>query len=257
MRKVFGLALLILPLMGWAQGPFDGTWKVNLGSAKLTEKPDIQTLQGGRYECKTCSPAFSVKADGSDQKVSGATSYDTIAVKQVDENTLQYTRKKTGKKVQEATDVVSEDGQSMTTEWKVYPIQGEPATGKVTFTRVEPAPTGAHKASGAWRVNKVENLSENAALVTFKSSAHGLAMTAPTGENYDAKFDGKDYPVKNDLSGSTVSLKKISDNNIIETIKQNGKVVYTNNMTVSGDTIKVVSQDARKGTTDEYTLDKQ
>lgn len=256
MRKLLGIVLL-LPLFAWAQSPFDGTWKVNLGSAQFSEKPDTVTLQNGEYTCSTCIPKIAVKADGADHKVPGAKGYDTIAVKQVDDKTIQSTRKKDGKIVGESTETVSADGKALTIDFKDYPPQGQPVTGKVVATRVSAGPAGAHAISGSWRTAKVENISEQGLTFSFKSTADGLSMNQPTGESYDAKFDGKDYPVKSDRAGGTISLKKVNDNTIQETYKQDGKPVNVNEMTVQGNTMKVVSKDTRRGTTMTFTAEKQ
>src|ERR1039457_107810 len=62
MKKLF-LILLLVPLLGWAQSPFDGTWKIDLNKTKLPKKPDVYLLQNGMYECKSCNPQVNVKAD--------------------------------------------------------------------------------------------------------------------------------------------------------------------------------------------------
>jgi len=256
MRKLLGFVLL-LPLFAWAQSPFDGTWKINLKNAQFAQKPDTFVLQKGEYTCSTCIPKIAVKADGADQKVPGAKGYDTLAVKQVNDKTVQFTRKKDGKAVGESTDTVSADGKTLTMEFKGYPPQGQPVTGKVILTRVSPGPVGAHAISGSWRTEKVENVSEHGLIFTLKSTAGGFNMKTPTGESYEAKFDGKDYPVKGDRAGGTVSLKKVNDNSIEETYKQDGKPVAVNQMTVQGKTLKVVSKDVRRDTTESFTAEKQ
>src|SRR5512135_2204156 len=233
MKKLLGV-ILLLPALAWAQSAFEGTWKVNVQTAKLSEKPDTFVLQGGRYTCSTCIPKIDVKADGSDQKVPEAKGYDTVAVKEVNARTMQQTRKLKGQVVGEETDTLSADGKSMSVEFKDYPPQGAPVTGKVLLTRVSEGPKGANAVSGSWRASKVENVTENGLKVTFHATADGLQMSAPTGESYDAKFDGKDYPVKGDRAGGAVSLKKISANTIEETYKQDGKAVTVNQMTVQG-----------------------
>src|SRR4051812_8825105 len=146
MKKLLGLVLL-LPMFAWAQSSFDGTWKINLSNAQLSQKPEQFQLKDGQYTCSTCVPKVSVKADGTDQKVSGAKAYDTLAVKQVDDKTVEFTRKKDGKTVEESTDTVSPDGKSLTFKFKGYPPQGEPVTGSGTSTRVGAAPAGAHALS--------------------------------------------------------------------------------------------------------------
>lgn len=256
MRKLLGFALL-LPLFAWAQSPFDGTWKINLGSAQFSQQPDTIALHNGEYTCSTCIPKIAVKADGADHEVPDAKDYDTLAVKQVDDKTVQLTRKKDGKVVSESTDKVSADGKTLTSQFKNYPAQGPPVTGTFVLTRVAAGPAGAHAISGSWRAGKIEDISDQALRVTFKGTPAGLSMNAPTGESYDAKFDGKDYPVNGDRAKGTVSLKKVNENTVEETYKQDGKPVRVTEMTVQGNTVKFVSKDVQRGTTDTFTADKQ
>jgi hypothetical protein len=256
MKKLL-LVFLLVPFLAWAQSPFDGTWKVNLANAQFSQKPDTFVLQNGKYTCSTCIPKIDIKADGTDHKVPGAKGYDTLAVKQVDDKTIEETRKKDGKAVSESTDTVSPDGKTLTIKFKDYPPQGEPVTGEVALTRVSAGPKGSHGISGSWRTAKVENVSDQGLTFTYKSIEDGLSMQAPTGESYEAKFDGKDYPVKADRAGGMISLKKLNDNTVEETYKQDGKPVAVNEMTVEGKTMKVNSKDLRRGTTMSYTADKQ
>lgn len=256
MKRLFAFVLLLAPV-AWTQGPFDGTWKVKLSSAQFEEKPYTFELQTGRYKCPNCAVPVDIKADGSDQAVPGAKSYDTLAVKQLDSKRVQLTRKKSGKIVSEVTETVSDDGKTLTAQFKEYPPQGAPVTGTEKWTRVGDGPKGAHAMSGSWRTEKVENVSEQGLIVTFKSTENGLSMSTPTGESYDAKFDGKDYPVKGDRAGGTVSLKKVNDTTIEETYKQDGKPIAVNQFTVEGNTLKFVSKNVRRGTTESFTAEKQ
>ncbi len=255
MKRTLAFVLLI-SACAWAQSPIDGTWKINLNNAQFSQKPETFAIDKGTYTCSTCVEKISIKADGTDQKVPGAKSYDTLAVKTVDDKTVQMTRKKGGKVVGEETDTVGADGKSMTIKFKDYPPQGDPVTGTVMVSRAAAGPAGSHAVSGSWKTQKVD-VSDRGLTVTFKSSKDGLMMSAPTGESYDAKFDGKDYPVKADRAGGTVSLKKVNDNTIEETYKQDGKPVAINTMTVTGDTMKYVAKDVRRGTTDSFTATKQ
>jgi len=70
MKRLFAL-LLLAPALLFAQSPFDGTWMTKLDTAQFPEKPDSYLLSKGRYECSSCVPKFNVKADGTDQKVTG------------------------------------------------------------------------------------------------------------------------------------------------------------------------------------------
>ncbi len=256
MRKVIA-AVLLFPLFAWAQSPFDGTWKINASHAQFPQKPDTFVLQKGEYNCSTCVPKIAIKADGADQKVPGTKEYDTLAVKPVNDKTVQFTRKKDGKVVSKSSDTVSADGKTLTSEFKEYPLQGEPFVGTFTMTRVSPGPTGSHAISGSWKATKIENVSENALTFTFKGTSDGLSMKSGTGESYEAKFDGKEYPVNGERAASTVSLKKVNDNTIEETIKRDGKPIGVTLITAEGKTLKFVSKDPRRGTTTSFTADRQ
>ncbi len=96
MRKLLCVVLWFLPVMLFAQSPFDGTWKTNMAESKLSQKPYVFSVNNGMYDCESCAPKINVKADGQDQPVTGQT-YDTIAVQVVDANTIHVTGKKAGK----------------------------------------------------------------------------------------------------------------------------------------------------------------
>ena len=93
--------------------------------------------------------------------------------------------------------------------------------------------------------------------MTFKSTPDGLSLGLPFyRESYEAKFDGKEYPVKGE-AGGTVSLKRVNNNTILETRNRNGKFLALNEITVHGKTMRVVSKDIRGNTVMTFTADKQ
>jgi hypothetical protein len=259
MRKAtFLLAVIGLAGSLWAASPFDGTWKVDLNSAQFPEKPQIVVLQNGTFQCSTCDPKINVKADGSDQPVQGSKTIDTVAVTIVDDKTVESISKKGGKVVEQTKNTVSADGKTSTVAFTYYPeASKQPVTGNEILIRVAPGPSGSHATSGSWRTQKV-NATDNALTVTYKSSPDGLMMTDAIGESFDAKFDGKDYPIKG-ATGYTVSLTKVNDRAIIETDKRDGKVVAVTHMTVSADgkTLTIKSENKVRGTTTTFAAAKQ
>jgi hypothetical protein len=261
MRKAMLLAA-VLGLAGslWAESPFDGTWKIDVKSAQLPEKPEIFLLQNGTYVCSTCDPKINVKADGTDQVVKGSKDFDTLAVNIVDARTVELTNKKVGKVVGLAKNTVSSDGKTYVADITVYPeASRQPVTLKVTNVRVAAGPAGSHSYSGSWRMQKATDVSENALMVTYKGSSEGLTMSDPIGESFDARFDGKDYPVKGASAGYTVSLTKVNDRSIDMTNKRDGTIVGVDHMTVSADgkTITIKSENKVQGTTSTFTATKQ
>jgi hypothetical protein len=234
-RLLFSILLLTVFALA-ADSPFDGTWKVDLNSAQLPDKPTVIVLQKGTYQNNTSIPKIDIKADGTDQRVPGATGYDTLAVKVLDDKTVEFIAKRGGKVVSSERVTASADGKTSTSEFTDYPMASkQPVTGKVTQVRLEAGPSGSHAISGTWHIQKLADISENALTASFKSTSDGLMYSTSTGEAWDAKFDGKDYPVKGALAGSTVALTKVNDRSIIATTKRDGKIVSVSHMTIAHD----------------------
>ena len=258
MKKLFLTLVLLAPSLLFAQSPFDGTWMVKLDSAQFPTKPDKFTLNKGMYDCLTCVPAVSIKADGTDQKVMGHPDYDTLAARVVNANEVEIISKKAGKTVGTGMQTVSADGNTLTAKF-TNTSEDKPVTGEMKYKRVEPGPAGSHAVSGAWRIEKVSNVSSNGLMSTYKVTADGMKWSDNNGESYEGKFDGKDYPVQGDLAHTMVSLKRISDDTIEETDKQNGKIIAVSRMTVSkdGKTIHVEYNDKLHGTVTTFIMEKQ
>ena len=64
-------AVPLIPLPAMPQSVFDGTWKIDLNKVDFPKNPDVLLLENGKYSCKTCAPAYEIKADGTDQPVTG------------------------------------------------------------------------------------------------------------------------------------------------------------------------------------------
>jgi hypothetical protein len=98
--------------------------------------------------------------------------------------------------------------------WKFNPAKGHPAS---------PPPKSI--------VAHVEVDQEN-----FKFVQEGFDDKGqPFKESYEAKFDGKDYPVSGDPYSDSVSLHRINERKVEFTLKKGGKVVAKFTDTVSKD----------------------
>lgn len=262
MKKLFfigWLMLLLMPTLAMAQSQFDGTWKTDISSMQWPAKPHVFLLQNGMYECKTCVPAINIKADGTDQKITGIPYADTECVKVVDDHNVEVTLKKDGKVVRTAKFSVSADGNTLTDNWT---NSGNPTggtqSGSVTAKRVANGPEGANLFSGSWLIEK-EDMSAASLTWTYKVSGNELTMTNPTGQSYTAKLDGTDAPYKGDPGITSVSVKMLSKDTLEETQKRDGKVIGIIQNTVSpdGKTIKGVYEDKLRGRTYKSDAHKQ
>lgn len=258
MKKLLIGFTLLASSLAVAQTPFDGTWVTQLDTAKFPTKPDRYLLNNNRYECLTCVPKVSVPADGNDQKVTGHSYFDTIAVKVVNASSIEIVQKKEGKVMYSDTETVSADNKTLSD--KFSDTSGtQPVTGDFTSVRVAGGPSGSHAISGSWRPEKANSISSNGLTVTYQGTENGLKMSDPNGNSYDAKFDGKDYPIQGDPGHTLVSLKRIGDDTVEETDKRDGKIVGVYRMTVSKDGKSIHAQydDKQHGTTVTFTMLKQ
>jgi hypothetical protein len=256
-KLLLGLMLLASATL-FAQSPFDGTWLTKLDTAKLPTKPDKYSLNNNMYECLTCVPKVSVKADGTDQKVTGHPYFDTISVHIVNASSVEIIQKKDGKVMYTDTETVSADGNTLNDKF-ADTTGTQPVTGEITSKRVAPGAAGLHAVSGSWQQEKINSVSSNGLTVTYQETADGLKMSDPNGNSYDAKFDGKDYPINGDPGHTMVSLKRIGDDTIEETDKREGKIVGVFRMTVSKDGKSIHGEytDKQRGTTTTFTMEKQ
>jgi hypothetical protein len=241
-----------------AAGSIDGTWVADTDSVQFDQKPDEYLLQGGQYSCKSCDVPYTVAADGAFHPVSLPYA-DSMAVKVIDDHTVQRTAKKGGRQVGETKMTVSGDGNTLTGSFTDTSVaNAPPGKGEFTETRVGPAPTGAHAVSGQWKPAKLANFNAEQLTTTYKLDGDTLHMTSPSGYSYDAKLGGPDVPIKGDISGASASVMKLPDGSYQETDKRAGKVINVTTFTVGSDgKLHVVGEDKMNGSKITYTATKK
>ncbi len=147
---------------------------------------------------------YSVKADGTDQKVKGHPYYDTIAVREVDARTVQITAKLGGKPANSDSMSVSADGATLTETFQdMSGAQDRDRNAGVEEDRSRCRGLACDFRS--WKTEKVPDISDVGATTTYKMTPDGLQMSW-NGQSYDAKFDGKKYLTANDPGKTWVSL---------------------------------------------------
>jgi hypothetical protein len=253
MRLLF--PALLLPAAALAGTGFDGTWKTKMESLKTTGKPMVLLLAGGEYTCSSCDPPYTVKADGAEHKVTGRAYFDTAVVRVTGPNSADIVLKQGSKERVRFSDTVSADGTRLTS--RVTNHYGEQTvTDEVMAKRVAAAPADSHPLSGSWQDQ--QHVRGDLRTVQYRMTAEGFQMRW-NGQRYDAKFDGREYPVAGDPGKTTVSLKRIDDDTVEETDHRQGKVVDRIRLALAkdGNTIAVTDEDVALGQTSTYTLEKQ
>jgi hypothetical protein len=258
MQKLILAIAVMTPSLLLAQSPFDGTWKTIYDQSTLSPKPVSFALAHGTYDAFSAVPEIHIKADGQDQSVSGHP-YNTIAVTELDPRAVQVVYKKNGKIIRELIYTVTADGKILTYKSKAYaPASDQITTTEATMERVGECPKGANATSGSWRA-QTRSASENGLLVTYSLHGDELTYSTPTGETWNARLDGKYYPVKGSYNFDSVSLKQLDGHSIEASFKREDKLIEVDKMTVSPDGKKMtrVADSRLSGRVSSYVAEKQ
>ena len=241
-----------------AKSPFTGTWKNDLTAMKFPAKPETWTIKDGVYHCATCTPPYSVKADGGLHPVAGRAFMDEMSVTIVDPRTVKLVMRKQGKAIYEDQDRASEDGKTLVSTFTDHSGAKEASTGEDHYTRVGPTPAGAHATSGSWRQVST-SASDNALTMTVVEDGPIFALGFRTGENYKARLGGPFVPYKGTSTATLVAVEHKGPNAVLQRLQQKGKLVGTYLLTVTpdGHTMNVVYKDLQRGTTTLAKLTKQ
>jgi hypothetical protein len=146
------VALAITTVAALAADNTIGTWKLDVAKSKYTPAPmpvksltitreasdgGVKVTTTGERTNGPINATYTAKYDGTEVKVTGSNlTYDMIAIKQVNANTLTDERKKTGGsyKVTGRT-VVSNGGKTMTTTTKGTNADGKEFTSVLVFDK--------------------------------------------------------------------------------------------------------------------------
>lgn len=256
--RVLLSAVLLAPVAALAASAFDGTWKMRLDSLEVMGKPDVFSLSAGEYTCSSCSPPLNVKADGKEHKVSGHAYYDTALVRVISPTEVEMVSSKDGKEYARQHMSVSADGATLTARFTSH--NGTQAmTGTIIEKRVAAGPPGSHAISGSWQATPgLQSGNDALRIIEFAMTPEGFRMQQ-NGQSYDAKFDGKEYPVVGDRGGTSVTVRKIDANTVEEIDHRQGKVVDEVHLAAAADgkVVHVEDKDLAHGQTVTYTLERQ
>lgn len=264
MKAIVVAAILVsalVPAQAFADSPFDGTWKEDIASAKMTSPaPDVYLLKDGMFTCKSCAPPYTVKADGTDQPVAGNPYMDTVAVNASDGHNVVLTEKKNGKTIETLTFKVAPDDKTIDVDFNgISGANGANYSGQGGLKRVATGTKGSGPISGSWMRTGLTNASDNLTTTTYKVDDDMLTMTDPTGDSFTAKMNGTETDYKGNPGITTVSVKKMGSRTMLETDMRDGKVVDTLKSTVGkdGNTMTVVDNDKLHHRTTSYKATKQ
>ena len=250
------LLLSLLPIAAFAKDPFEGTWKARMDSFKTTGAPTVFELKDGTFSCKSCAPPYSIKADGSLQKTPENAYRDQVSFKATGASSAEWIVKKSGEPISKILLTVSADGKALTQDATNY-AGATPTTFKATSNRIAAGAAGSHAISGSWQSATLTSASPAALTTEIMATPNGLKYDS-NGATVDAKFDGKEYETMGDPGHTMVALKRVSDHEIEETDRSNGKItdVVSWKASADGKTISFTDVDKLHNTTTTFVEDR-
>ncbi|HEV2400728.1 MAG TPA: hypothetical protein VGS27_27585 [Candidatus Sulfotelmatobacter sp.] len=252
--KALIVLLLLTPIHSFAQSPFDGTWVLD---PPIPQQPIEYTLANGTFHCSGCIVNVAVPSDGADHRVPASDYWDTVRVDSLDSHAVEITAKKDGKTMLTEFDAISPDGDTLT-QLVTDTTETQPVITTTICHRLSKGPADSSVLAGTWHAAIVHR-SSNGSIITYKCTPEGFSGATPLGEKFDAKFDGKFYPVEDDPGKTMVSAKLINPNEVELTHKRQEKIVSVSDMTVTpdGKTIHVRLDNKDTGTTTNFDLHRQ
>jgi len=229
-------AFLLLPLAcltasaAWsADSSMLGNWKLNAQKSRLIDEMKITSLGGNKYSFDFGGgPPETVVADGTDQPGNFGT---TNSTRIVSPDEWRGERKKNGKTQIAGIWKLSKDGKTLHDDFTYFPDNGKTVHLVYLYER---RGTGSGFA-GDWVSTSAQV--DTVYVVQVKPfDGDGLSIVSPAeGTTKNIKVDGKDY--SNPGSGVTIvsSAQRQDDRTIALTDKVGGKVVDTQEISISPD----------------------
>ena len=235
-KTFFLLTSLTVMLIAADPLPFTGTWHAR--SMAASGQVYRTEVRNGVYTCSPCAdPIDKMPVDGADHKVPNLP--DTFSIRTVGSKGIEVVRKSGGKVISRTIRMVSDDGRRL----EILTLQDLPS-GDATWVldkreRVGEPVSGAHPISGSWKNVSLDGSPNTLPTFSYEQTTTGMKLSdLSSGSSrivYDARFDGKDYPMTGGPDGATVTLRRINDRTIEEIWKQKGVEVTRASMVISAD----------------------
>ncbi|HET9407519.1 MAG TPA: hypothetical protein VFO39_09800 [Candidatus Sulfotelmatobacter sp.] len=229
-------AVQLLLLTSWltvglhaADNPFVGDWKLNPAKSKLTDEMKVTSVEKNKYAFDFGGgKPETIVVDGTDQPGGFGT---TLSVSREGPNSWKVIRKKDGHVLVRANWTLSQDQNTLKDEFTLIRANGSPSTVNYIYTRRH---TGSGFA-GDW-VSTSETVTSVFVLKIRPYEADGLSIIDPSGlVTKNVNFDGKDYPTKSPIAGSTSSARRLNELTLEITDNVNGKASRTDEIQLSSD----------------------
>ena len=227
------VVLLFTGTVWAATNPFAGTWKLNPAKSKLTDQMRVEAAGANKYTfyLSPTNPE-TIVLDGTDQPGIFGT---TLAVTELSSHKWKVVRKTGGRMTISAIWDLSSDGNTLTDNFTGFRADGSTNNLLYKYARTD----GTSGFAGTWEsMSEQVNSTFEMQIQPFEDD--GLALINPAQKTTkNIKFDGKDYVSQgpNLPAGYATSGRRLSDRAVELTDKIDGKILDTQQVEVSPDSV--------------------
>ncbi len=213
---------------GAAANPFIGEWKLDASKSRTPDEMKVESKGGNTYVFDFGGGPETIVADGTDQKGLSGT---LLSVQQEAADTWIVKRKLDGRLMLRATWKLSADAKTLTDYYREFETDGSTVSLDYVYERTG----GGTGFTADWQSIKETN---NATILMHVKAFEGDGLSfISEHRTRNVKFDGRDYPIEepNPGRGSTTSVRRVDDRNLVLTEKSDGKVLDTQEIVLSAD----------------------
>jgi len=228
-------SLLLACLLGAAvsfaaDDPFVGQWKLNASETNFSDEMKVERAGENTYAFDFGGGTESILIDGTEQPGNFGT---VLSVSAEGPRRWKVIRKLHGRMLLTASWTLSEDGKTLTDDFREFGADGSPIDTNYVY-RNEAAGTGfaGHWVSISGRMTSVYMIQVR------PWQSDGLSfINALAGQTKNVKFDGKDYPRQGPSADprATSSIRRVNERTVEITDKVNGTLSDTQEIALSPD----------------------
>lgn len=214
-----------------AESHFIGEWRLDPSKSRMPDEMKVKSEGGNKYTFNFGGGAETIAVDGSDQP--GGYGGTVLSVKEEARDTWIVKRKKDGRLLLEARWTLSEDGSTLTDNFREFDSDGTIFSTDYVYQRA----VGRDGFAGDWQSIK-ETVNSPFLLQVQEFQGDGLSFVfASLHKTKNVRFDGKDYPNegRGATPGASSSIRRMGDRALMITDKAAGNVADTEEIGLSAD----------------------